>query len=205
MEKLSYSTAVLGLTDDVGPIYCHTSFAVEVFMHRLQNIGAAPSPGKYQARITAAAHFFYDAKQAGHTFVTSALAIHDAFRLLAFYYVDEDILASKGKHASWRDYRTVDAAGFQASLDAGRRLTLQFDLFLKETEIDVLAHGRQPAGRPPVLEAHIVADARMFATAFPGDVSLCFHYATMLRFGIEIAACSDPDWEKFSVGKVVTD
>lgn len=202
MERFTYSTALVGLANHAGPIYCDTSFLLDLFARHLQNIGHSPDLSRKQERITAASQFFFDAQADKRAFVTSIFGVEESFQALCFHFVREEVVAAGLR--SWKELRDQDLKRFSHALDAGRRLVHEFDVFLKEKEVDILALGQQPRGQPPILEAHIGADARMISAAVAVDVMDVFHYVTMLRFGIAIAASSDRDWLLFPTGKLIT-
>lgn len=147
--------------------------------------------------------FFDLAGQNGTQFLTSVFAVEEGFHLLLM----RRLLATVRAHATystWKDYRAADPAGFSADLDLGRRAFIEFETMLKLLAIDILAIGGQVYPKQPILEAHIIADAKRLLAALEVDAMDAFQFATMSRFKIDQAASSDSDWLMFPSGTLYT-
>ena len=187
-----------------GTIYCDTSFLLDLFAEYLASSGRPPILSSRQAnRARQAKSFFDDAKTLGVTFLTSVFAVEEGMHILLVRDINT-AMKSAGSYLNWKDFRRSDPAGFTAALNLGRRAMLEFETLLKLLAIDVLAMGKQPPPKPPVLEAHVIADAKLLLSGVEVDAMDAFQFVTMRRFDIDRAASSDVDWLMFPSGTLYT-
>jgi hypothetical protein len=151
-----------------------------------------------QARL-----FFELAGQNGAQFISSVFAVEEGFHLLLMRRLLAAVRAQPN-YRTWKDYRAKDPIGFRADLDLGRRAFIEFETMLKLLSIDILAVGGQVYPKQPILEAHIIADAKRLLAALEVDAMDAFQFATMNRFKIDQAASSDSDWLMFPSGTLYT-
>lgn len=187
-----------------GLVYCDTSFLLDIFSHDASTRGRKPKVLVGQAaRAKRAADFRVDASSLGVVFITSIFAVEEAFhKLLSVPILKAANLAG---HKDWKVFQSVEPTLFAAAVDVGRNAIVAFDLFLAMSNIDVLAMGRQPYPKPPILEAQVQKLMKMYLLKYEVEAMDALHYATMRKFSILAAASSDRGWLQFSRGTLFTD
>jgi predicted nucleic acid-binding protein len=201
VKVLPYTT---GLAAVAGPVFCDTSFLLDAFTRHLQlTAQGATLTSPVQKRLEQAYDFLKRAQAEKTRLATSLLVLEELYHKLLFKFVLSAVAAAG--HKGWKDFRAKDETEFLAKLNEGRRLVMECETLLLENMVDQLTHGRQPGGSSnrTVLERNIAAAARLLLDKYAVDTMDGFHYAAMLRFGIEFAASSDRDWKQFPSGTLV--
>ena len=201
MDRHTYASGPLAGLDD---LYCDTSFLLDIYAASLLTTAEPPVlSSRQEQRAEQADRFFRRCIGLGAQVVTSVLALEEAFHVLLWQFVREDINDSNGAWRNWKQYRAADTARFLEALDSGRQEMMDFDTFWR-TEGILLLHGGQQLVGPPISELHLVNDARQLVDRLEVDVMDAFHYSAMRRFGLSNAASSDSDWAVFPSGRLYT-
>lgn len=160
--------------------------------------------GAPRARAEQAASFLRDGQAQGIRFVTSMLAIEEAFHQVYMKFLRQEMRGQTPPLSKWKDLRMANRPAFDRALGHGRKLLELLDAYIKASAIDVLTFGRQPDGRPAVLEHQVISFVRACLSRYEVDCMDAFQFAAMRRFGIQHAASSDRDWLSFPSGTLFT-
>lgn len=201
MDRHQYASGPLPGLDS---LYCDTSFLLDLFSSHLLTSNEPPVlTSRQRMRVDAAHAFFLRCQEADAQVLTSVFAIEEAFHVLLWQFVREDIRESHGRWKTWKQYRLQSADQFLVALESGREDLAEFDTWWRDAGILLLHAAQHPRGRV-VSELHTINDARTLLDRLEVDVMDAFHYSAMRRFGLANAASSDADWTEFPVGTLYT-